>query len=77
LCIHSVVVDGDSRRGGLGSHLVKRYIEHVRGLGNVERILLICKENLIGFYQGCGFTLVGLSEVQHGVDQWHEMKLIL
>jgi hypothetical protein len=41
---------------------------------NLIQILLICKSDLINFYQNVGFYLIGESEVVHGKDKWFEMK---
>ena len=41
----------------------------------VERVRLLCKRELIGFYEGVGFRMVGPSEVEHGADQWYEMSM--
>ena len=45
----------------------------VNNTPEVEQVLLLCKKNLIGFYEGAGFRMVGPSEVVHGADQWYEM----
>ncbi|RMG18573.1 MAG: GNAT family N-acetyltransferase [Planctomycetota bacterium] len=75
LCIHSVVVDPAHRRRGLGRRLVAAYLERVgRDLSGVERVLLICKQHLVGFYEQNGFRLVGPSSVVHGRDPWFEMR---
>jgi ribosomal protein S18 acetylase RimI-like enzyme len=75
LGIHSVVIDPERRRSGLGTQLVGGYLERVAAdLPAVDTALLICKEHLKGFYGSNGFQLVGLSEVVHGADPWWEMK---
>jgi cyclin-dependent kinase-like len=77
LGIHSVVVDPNRRRRGLGlgTALVAGYLERVAlDLPGVERALLICKEHLKAFYAANGFELVGLSEIVHGQDPWFEMR---
>lgn len=43
----------------------------------LKTILLLCKQPLVHFYESCGFILNGVSEVQHGKDQWMEMSLKL
>ena len=77
LCIHSVVVDATYRRQGLATWMLLEYVERVREAGVATRILLICKEYLLGFYQGCGFTNLGPSDVVHGADPWILMGLDL
>lgn len=83
LCIHSVVTEASHRRQGLGSRIMKDYLRHVKGLKNKEGgqrvrcIALLCKENLKGFYTGCGFDLIGESSVVHGQEQWYDMQMHL
>lgn len=73
LCVHSVVVEAAARRGGLGSALVRALLARARALPGVTRVLLICKQPLIGLYGRAGFRLVGPSAVVHGADPWFEM----
>ena len=86
VCIHSVCVDGNLRRKGIATKMLKEYI--VRLVANnqsvaadnkkpTEWVLLLCKENLISLYSGAGFTLVGPSSVVHGQEQWFEMRIKL
>ena len=41
----------------------------------VREVKLLCKQHLRGFYAAAGFTDMGLSDVVHGQDPWHEMAL--
>jgi len=66
LVIHSVTVSQNHRRNGLGSSMLKRYVQQIKENRRVDGILLLCKANLLSFYVGCGFSLVGLSHVVHG-----------
>lgn len=67
LVIHSVVIAPSYRKKGLGSVMLQKYIEEVCQVDtNVERILLLSKAELLTFYVRNGFTVLGLSEVQHG-----------
>ena len=77
LCIHSVVVDAEHRRQGLATWMLRSYIERVSELGVPKRIVLICKEYLLGFYESCGFVNRGPSDVVHGQDPWILMELTL
>jgi predicted GNAT family N-acyltransferase len=74
LCIHSVVIEQSKRRKGLGIQMMKEYLNYVTKHENVKRILLLCKENLISFYQQCGFEFIGESNIVHGKEIWFEMK---
>ena len=76
LCVHSVVTEGGHRRKQIGTKTLKAYVQWVvRRRPEVERVLLLCKRELIGFYEGVGFRMVGPSEVEHGADQWYEMSM--
>jgi len=69
LCIHSVVVDEPWRRKGLATWMLQEYLAQV-GEAGASRVLLICKEHLLGFYTKAGFANLGLSEIVHGQDPW-------
>jgi len=74
LCIHSVVTEGGHRRTQIGTRTLRAYMQWlVSNTPEVERVLLLCKKELIGFYEGAGFRMVGPSLVEHGADQWYEM----
>ena len=89
LCIHSVVVKPAVKRRGVGSTMLKAYVDHLRNANKqqqqhdnisrsqVKALLLISKKDLVPFYEKCGFKLVGQSDVEHGVDQWFECRLDL
>ena len=71
LCIHSVVVDAKLRRRGIALWMLQAYLRHVHEAApTVERIMLICKEPLLGLYEGAGFGSLGPSDVVHGADPW-------
>ena len=75
LCIHSVVTEGGHRRKQIGTKTLKAYMRWITtATPQVERVLLLCKRNLIGFYEGAGLKMVGESDVVHGKDQWYEME---
>mmetsp|Transcript_11329 Transcript_11329/g.42469 ORF Transcript_11329/g.42469 Transcript_11329/m.42469 type:complete len:182 (-) Transcript_11329:1223-1768(-) len=80
LHIHSVVVHPDCRRQGLATAFLKEYIQRMReqsSQNEVNRIVLMCKDNLIGFYKDAGFVLKGESECEHGEEKWFDMYLDL
>ncbi|GAQ84175.1 hypothetical protein KFL_001790140 [Klebsormidium nitens] len=77
LCVHSLCVAKEQQRRGLGPRIMRTYINYVRSaLPQVDSIKLICKQDLIRFYERSGFHLLGPSEVVHGKDQWYEMQLL-
>jgi len=73
LCIHSVTVSSEWRRRGIGRWMMIKYTEEMKNRRELNRILLLCKENLISFYQSCGFQLKGESKVVHGREKWYDM----
>jgi N-acetylglutamate synthase-like GNAT family acetyltransferase len=67
LVIHSVTVSAVSRRKGLGSTMLKWYIAFTaRECPEIRKVLLLSKAYLLHFYVSCGFSLIGLSSVEHG-----------
>jgi len=77
LCIHSVVIERSLRRQGLATWMLKEYLRTIAESTKTERVLLICKDHLVGFYESCGFGKIGLSEVVHGQDPWYDMGLVI
>ena len=75
--IHSVTIAPHMRRKKLGGTMLKAYVVALAAEMEIDRILLLSKGHLLRFYQDCGFTLIGLSSVQHGLDHWFEMGLDL
>uniref|UniRef100_A0A0G4FCC2 N-acetyltransferase domain-containing protein n=1 Tax=Chromera velia CCMP2878 TaxID=1169474 RepID=A0A0G4FCC2_9ALVE len=78
LCIHSVVIHQDFRRRGVGSEMLKAYVRRYTETGKqrgIDRILLLCHEYLLPFYEKTGFQLVGKSGVVHGSEVWFEMRM--
>jgi len=77
-CLHSICVRSEWRRKGVAIALLKEYTSRLQSSTSqgqdVQRILLICHEELIGLYEKAGYTLVGKSDVVHGPREWWEMK---
>jgi GNAT superfamily N-acetyltransferase len=74
--IFSLAVLPEFRKQGIARQLMLRFIEYARDLGK-GKILLICRADLIPYYQGYGFTYLGKSASTHGEFDWHEMCLSL
>jgi ribosomal protein S18 acetylase RimI-like enzyme len=67
LVIHSVTISPISRRKGLGTTMLKKYVRYIaEECPEIDKILLLSKGYLLGLYVSCGFLLVGLSPVEHG-----------
>jgi ribosomal protein S18 acetylase RimI-like enzyme len=78
LVIHSVTISPISRRKGLGTIMLEKYIRYIaEECPEIDRILLLSKGHLLGFYVSCGFLLVGLSPVEHGqVNKYYQFVCI-
>lgn len=76
MVIFSLAVLPEFQGNGISKQLMVRFIEVSRDLEK-ERILLICKSDLIPYYQNYGFIYGGKSKSKHGGFEWHEMYLQL
>ncbi len=76
MVIFSLAVLPEFQGNGISNQLMARFIEVAKGLKK-EKILLICKSDLIPYYQNYGFVYGGKSKSQHGGFEWHEMYLLL
>jgi len=82
VCVHSICVKKALRRRGIASKLMKEYISRLRvraeaGSVPYERIVLIAHDDLVPFYESCGFKNLGRSEVVHGSLPWYEVRVDL
>lgn len=76
LAIHSVVVKEECRREGVATTMLKDYIEAIKDLNDgVEKIVLLAKSHLLGFYVNCGFSVVKPSDIVHGQDLWYDLEM--
>lgn len=66
LVIHSVTISANERRKGLGSAMLKKYIQKMTANTSVDKMLLLSKSDMLTFYVDCGFKLIRLSDVAHG-----------
>lgn len=76
LVIFALVVLPDFRKLGIARQLMTKCVEEARA-GNKKKMLLLCKQHLIPYYQRLGFDHQGISRSQHGGAEWHEMSLQL
>ena len=77
LCIHSVVVDAAHRRQGVATWMLKNYLARIAEHTSATNVLLICKDELVKFYESCGFASLGRSDIVHGQDSWIDMGLAI
>jgi ribosomal protein S18 acetylase RimI-like enzyme len=76
LVVFSLAVHPNFQKLGIARQLMLRFFEEARKLEK-QKILLICKQELVGYYQRLGFTHLGQSRSQHGGSVWHEMSVAL
>jgi ribosomal protein S18 acetylase RimI-like enzyme len=76
LVIFSLSVLPQYRHQGIATHLLRSLIQVSRNEGR-STILLLCKLELISYYQRFGFVDCGKSASTHGGVPWHEMALNL
>ena len=76
IVIFSLAVIPEFQGNGISKQLMLRFIEASKDLKK-EKILLLCKSELIPYYQNYGFLYGGKSKSKHGGFEWHEMHLLL
>ncbi len=76
MVIFSLAVLPEFRGHGVSKKLMEKFVEASRELKK-EKILLICKSELIPYYRHLGFVYFGKSQSVHGGFTWHEMYLPL
>ncbi len=73
LVIFSLAVDPEYHRRGIATEMMGTYVTIAKKMKK-SKILLLCKENLIGMYEGMGYEKIGLSASTHGGAKWYEME---
>ena len=76
MVIFSLAVLPEFQGNGISKQLMAGFIEVSKALKK-EKILLICKSELIPYYQNYGFSYGGKSKSKHGGFEWYEMYLLL
>ena len=72
--VFGLAVDPKYQKSGYASALMKHFIENSKLKGQ-KAMVLTCKDYLVEYYQGFGFTHQGLSSSNHGGAQWNDMLL--
>ena len=76
LVVFSLAVDPEFQKQGIARQLMLRFIDAARAMKK-QNILLLCKAQLIPYYETYGFIDGGVSASTHGGFTWHEMSLSL
>ena len=75
LAIHSVVVAEPYRRDGIATAMMKNYIETMESMPDgVDKFVVMAKEELLGFYVKCGFSVLRPSDIVHGKELWFHLE---
>jgi ribosomal protein S18 acetylase RimI-like enzyme len=73
LVVFSLAVHPQYQGRGIARALLSRYLVQAQQLGK-QRVLLLCKANLVSLYTRFGFIDQGLSASTHGGAIWHTME---
>lgn len=76
IIIFSVAVRPDYRKKGIARMMLEKFIEHCKKM-NKEKVLLLCRKELIPMYEKFGFKYICESKSRHGGIRWQEMELAL
>ena len=76
IVVFSLAVLSEFRGRGIATELMQTFVEESRRLGK-QQVMLLCKDELVGFYERLGFCYVGVSSSAHGGACWNEMVLAL
>lgn len=76
IVVFSLAVHPDFQKQGIAAQLMQQFIKHAAEMGKAA-VLLMCRVELIPYYQRFGFVYIGASASDHGGLQWHEMRLSL
>ena len=76
MVVFSLSVLPEYRNQSVGSQLLERFVAQSRKMGK-SAVKLLCKDDLVPYYQRHGFHYDGLSASTHGDAQWHVMTLPL
>jgi ribosomal protein S18 acetylase RimI-like enzyme len=76
MVVFALAVLPEFRGLGIARRLMLHFMDEARH-HNKKAILLMCKADLIAYYERLGFIHAGLSKSTHGGAEWHEMRLSL
>jgi GNAT superfamily N-acetyltransferase len=73
ICLHSLAVAPEFQKLGLGTILLKSYIQRMKDARCAERIALLAHDHLVPFYTSLGFENMGASSVTSCGSGWKNM----
>lgn len=73
IAVHSLAVLNEHQGKGLGTTLMKAYIQRIKDAEIADRIALLSHDHLVPFYESLGFVNRGESECKFGGGGWYDM----
>ena len=73
ICIHSLVVAKEFQKMGLGSILLKSYIQRIKDSKIADRLALLSHDPLVRLYTSHGFENMGPSSATFGGGGWNNL----
>lgn len=70
--IFGLLVDPAYQRQGIAAKLMHHIMDAAKQAGR-EHMILTCKEHLIKYYEGFGYSNYGVSKSTHGGAVWYDM----
>lgn len=77
LAVHSFAVLPNYQRRGLGTTLLKAYVQRMVEGEVADRISILTYDHLVPYYQRMGFDYKGKADVKHGGEDWNDMVFAL
>lgn len=75
--MHSLAVLAEHQKKGLGSILMKAYVQRIKDSKIADRVALLAHDPLIKFYVAMGFENMGDSQATFGGGSWNNMVCLL
>lgn len=73
ICIHSVAIRPEFQSLGIGSVLLRSYIQRLKDAKIADRLALLAHDDMKKFYARFGFDDMGKSSVTFGGGNWNTM----
>lgn len=74
IAIHSIVVDPAYQNLGVGTNLIRDYINRMSVHGTADKLILLAHDEMVPFYQRLGFVSMGPSPTNFGGGNWIAME---
>ncbi|KAI9798755.1 MAG: hypothetical protein M1833_004585 [Piccolia ochrophora] len=73
IALHSLAVLSEFQAKGLGTTILKSYLQRMGPSGIADRVALLCEKELVKFYEEAGFEDKGRSKARFGGGDWNDM----